>query len=67
MVGIIIGSILSGVDVLTSLTGILLSGNLQFKCCCIEVSHKDTESELVQELKEVRRMSSPENKNMNES
>lgn len=66
LVGVIITGVLSGAELMTSLTGILLSGNLEFNCCCMSIKHLDTESELVQELKEVRRMSLPENKNMNE-
>lgn len=59
LVGVIITAVLSGAELLTSLTGILLSGNLEIDCCCIKVRHQDIESELVEEIKESRRMSSP--------
>lgn len=59
MTGIIINSVLLSVDLLTSFTSIIMSGNLEFECCCLKMKHKDIESELIQEIKEVRRMSGP--------
>lgn len=58
MVGILIGAVISGAELLVSLTGIILSGNLEINCCGLSIRHRDIESELVDELKETRRASS---------
>lgn len=59
MIGIIIGSSISLLDLVINSFSLCMSGKCQVECCGNSFKHSDTEQELIEEIKEVRRMSGP--------
>lgn len=62
-IGILVTGIISGLDLLVNGFALCMSGSCSIKCCGSEVTHQDTEAELVDLT---RRMSVPKNRTTND-